>query len=51
MYVAPHEADDFGYLTKRVRRLSAELRKTPTWDRGLEMAAHADPGSPLLTLV
>ena len=27
-------------LTKQVRRLPAELRKSLTWDRGLEMAAH-----------
>lgn len=27
-------------LTKEVRRLPAELRKSLTWDRGLEMAAH-----------
>jgi IS30 family transposase len=27
-------------LTKQVRRLPAELRKSLTWDRGMEMAAH-----------
>jgi IS30 family transposase len=27
-------------LTKQIRRLPAELRKSLTWDRGLEMAAH-----------
>lgn len=27
-------------LTRQVRRLPAELRKSLTWDRGLEMAAH-----------
>jgi len=27
-------------LTQQVRRLPAELRKSLTWDRGLEMAAH-----------
>jgi IS30 family transposase len=29
-------------LTKQVRRLPAELRKSLTWDRGLEMAAHKE---------
>jgi IS30 family transposase len=27
-------------LTQQIRRLPAELRKSLTWDRGLEMAAH-----------
>ncbi len=29
-------------LAKQVRRLPAELRKSLTWDRGLEMAAHKE---------
>ncbi len=29
-------------LTRQVRRLPAELRKSLTWDRGLEMAAHKE---------
>ena len=29
-------------LTKQVRRLPVELRKSLTWDRGLELAAHKD---------
>ena len=29
-------------LTKQVRRLPAELRKSLTWDRGLEMAEHKE---------
>ena len=29
-------------LTKQVRRLPAELRKSLTWDRGMEMAAHKE---------
>jgi len=29
-------------LTKQVQRLPAELRKSPTWDRGFEMAAHKE---------
>jgi IS30 family transposase len=29
-------------LTKQVRRLPAELRRSLTWDRGLEMAAHKE---------
>jgi IS30 family transposase len=29
-------------LTKQVRRLPVELRKSLTWDRGLEMAAHKE---------
>jgi IS30 family transposase len=29
-------------LTKQIRRLPAELRKSLTWDRGLEMAAHKE---------
>jgi IS30 family transposase len=29
-------------LTKQVRRLPLELRKTLTWDRGMEMAAHRE---------
>ena len=29
-------------LTQQVRRLPAELRKSLTWDRGLEMAAHKE---------
>ena len=29
-------------LTKQVRRLPAQLRKSLTWDRGLEMAAHKE---------
>ena len=31
-----------GALAKQVRRLPAELRKSLTWDRGLEMAAHKE---------
>ncbi len=29
-------------LTRQVRRLPAELRKSLTWDRGMEMAAHKE---------
>ena len=29
-------------LAKQIRRLPAELRKSLTWDRGLEMAAHKE---------
>jgi IS30 family transposase len=29
-------------LSKRIRRLPAELRKTITWDRGMEMAKHKE---------
>ena len=29
-------------LTKQIRRLPVELRKSLTWDRGLEMAAHKE---------
>ena len=29
-------------LTKQVRRLPAQLRRSLTWDRGLEMAAHKE---------
>ncbi len=29
-------------LTKQVRRLPAELRRSLTWDRGFEMAAHKE---------
>jgi IS30 family transposase len=29
-------------LTKQVRRLPSELRKTLTWDRGMELAAHKE---------
>ena len=29
-------------LTKKVQRLPAELRRSLTWDRGLEMAAHKE---------
>jgi IS30 family transposase len=29
-------------LTQQIRRLPAELRKSLTWDRGLEMAAHRE---------
>ena len=29
-------------LIKQVRQLPAELRKTLTWDRGMEMAGHKD---------
>jgi IS30 family transposase len=29
-------------LTKQIRRLPAELRKSLTWDRGMEMPAHKE---------
>jgi IS30 family transposase len=42
LWLGNHPSHSIQSLTKQVRRLPAELRRSLTWDRGLEMAAHKE---------